>query len=262
MARNTILIAILTAGAWAQGCADDPTSETPLAPSAASENVHSEAVIVTADGDITSAVNAFRALLGEPLNGVAPGEQPTGRREINWDAVPAQFTNVNDFPGNFFIGRGALFTTPGTGQRVSDNDFADINPTYGGEFQFFSPVKTFAAIGSEELDVLFQVAGSSTPALVTGFGVVLSDVDRAGSAKLRFFDADGRNLGVIRAPVRVDDAGLSFVGAVWPSPVVARVRITTGHGALDADVDDIDDGGTRDLVVMDDFLYGEPHAIP
>src|ERR671939_48454 len=57
---------------------------------------------VSACGDITSAVNEFRRLLGEPNNGATPGPLPSGRREINWDGVPAAVTNVNTFPPNFF----------------------------------------------------------------------------------------------------------------------------------------------------------------
>src|SRR5262245_27449198 len=45
--------------------------------------------IVSASGDITAAVQEYRDLLGGgPPNPNLPGEQPGGRREINWDAVP------------------------------------------------------------------------------------------------------------------------------------------------------------------------------
>jgi len=37
------------------------------------------------------------------------------------------------------------------------------------------------------------------------------------------------------------------------------VRITSGNAALSAGVLD---GGAIDLVVMDDFIYGEPIAVP
>ena len=76
-------------------------------------------------------------------------------------------------------------TTPGTGLRVSDKDFSDINTAFGDDFNAFSPAKTFAAVGSTITNVTFQVAGASTPAVVAGFGVVFSDVDNATSAKHR-----------------------------------------------------------------------------
>src|SRR6185436_10992892 len=49
--------------------------------------------IVTATGDINAGVTQFRALLGGALNPNVVGEQPGpgGRREINWDGVPANF---------------------------------------------------------------------------------------------------------------------------------------------------------------------------
>jgi hypothetical protein len=45
---------------------------------------------------------------------------------------------------------------------------------------------------------------------------------------------------------------------VYPDPVIARVRITLGNGVLAADANDISAGGTRDLVVLDNVIYGEP----
>jgi len=40
--------------------------------------------------------------------------------------------------------------------------------------------------------------------------------------------------------------------------VIARVRITLGTGALGAGVKDVSAGGTSDLVVFDNVIYGEP----
>ena len=77
--------------------------------------------------------------------------------------------------------------------------------------------------------------------------------------------------------MRSDEGGLSFVGVVFDDPIIARVRITTGDASIGlTTVDNAsvpgkgkkdDDravkvkGKKHDLVVMDDFLYGEPHAI-
>src|SRR5688500_1312212 len=117
------------------------------------------------------------------------------------------------------------------------------------------------AVGSNVIDVHFRVAGETTPAAVTGFGVVFSDVDRAGSATIEFFDRDGRSLGVLTAPVRSDAAGLSFAGARFAQPIVARARVTSRTGALGAGAKDVTAGGQRDLVVTDNFIYGEPNAL-
>ena len=223
-----------------------------------------DARIIRGSGDITAAVNEFRDLLGA-LNPNVAGEQPGGRREINWDGVPAAFTNNDLFPGNFFnvnSPRGVVFTTDGSAFRISSNGFVDVNPDYAGEFNVFSPPKLFATRGSTITDVQFFVAGSTTPATVTGFGSVFADVGRERSTTIEYFDATGRRLLRVKAPRRSDATGLSFVGAVFESRVVARVRITSGDTPIGPDAEDNvkGRGPKHDIVVMDDFIYGEPRA--
>jgi hypothetical protein len=291
--------ALLLLGLALAACSRDlPTAtsvSTPLAGerAAATDRArHSDATVFTGAGDINPSVNAFRNALGT-LNPNLPGSVGSGRREINWDAVPAANTDNNTFPVDFFNqpnpgrARGAVFSTPGTGFRVSDNNFTDLNPEFANEFVFFSPIRTFAAVGSTRMTQTFFVPGSNTPAISTGFGVVFSDVDREGSASIRLLDAQGRSLGRYEAPVA--PGGLSFVGVVFPTARVASVEIKSGQapvaaGAADvgnrrgdddddadvrvelatADHDDRDHDGVRrrDLVIMDDFIYGEPIAAP
>ena len=220
--------------------------------------------IVSATGDIAPAVEQYRALLGA-LNPNLVGEQPGGRREINWDAIPAAFTNNDLFPGNFFnvnSPRGAVFTTNGSAFRISDKGYDDVNPQYAGEFNTFSPFKLFATRGGTIVDVQFFVAGSNVPATVTGFGSVFADVGHAESTTIEYFDAEGHRLLRLKAPRREEGAGLSFVGAVFESRIVARVRITSGDTPIDPGVEDNvkGEGPKRDIVVMDDFIYGEPRA--
>ncbi len=50
---------------------------------------------------------------------------------------------------------------------------------------------------------------------------------------------------------------LSFLGVTTDADI-AEVRITTGNAALGAWTNDT---SSTDLVVMDDFLYGEPKAL-
>ena len=251
-------VGLTALGVFAFGCSsyDGSTAGPDLA------DVRSSFKVVQGSGDIAPVVAQFRALLGDPLNGVLAGQQAAGRREINWDGVPAAVTNVNTFPALFFQGRGASYGGPGTGFRVSDNDFADLNKAYATQFAPFSGAKTFMPTGSPEMELRFTVAGSTTPAAVTGFGIVFSDVDRQGSASIKMFDAAGRSLGQYHAPIRSDAAGLSFIGVAFDSAIVARVVITAGQAAIDAGLEDLTDGGNRDLVVTDDFLYGEPQALP
>jgi hypothetical protein len=96
-----------------------------------------EAIVVKAHGDIKAALDQFRDLLGGGQPNTVPGAVG-GRREVNWDAVPANFTNNNSFPGDFFGSsnpadaagrkRGLIMTTPGSGFSISDTNFAIINP--------------------------------------------------------------------------------------------------------------------------------------
>lgn len=223
-----------------------------------------QATVVTATGDITAKVAEFRTLLGDPANGGTAGQQPAGRREVNWDGAGARpFNNQNNFPANFFntnAKNGLLLSTNGTGLRNDSLLFAEINPAYGNEFKAFSPKVTFSAIGSNVIEALFQVAGATTPAIVTGFGVVLSDVDLDNVTSIEPFAKDGNSLGLFYAPKRSDANGLSFVGVKYDAAVVARVKITSGNGAIGNGVNDISSGGTLDLVVVDNFIYGEPQA--
>jgi hypothetical protein len=223
--------------------------------------------VFTGACDISGALTDFRTALGS-LNPNVVGEQNGGRREVNWDAVPPAFTNTVNFPGDFFNqnfsprARGVVFSTDGSGQSVSDNDFKFINDSYDAQFNSFSPVRTFSAIGSTTIRVDLFVAGTSTPARSTGFGVVFSDVDRMGSASIKLLGVNGNSLGVYHAPPCSE--GFSFVGVQFPTPLVAAIEIRSGQGPLGADAADVSDrdhGPARDLVIMDDFVYGEPRAI-
>ncbi len=221
--------------------------------------------IVLSSGAIEADVDAFRALLGNPNNVAIAGQQDSGHREINWDGVPAAVTNVPNFPPEFFninSTRGLAYDALSPGLEVSDQRFADINPTYAAEFTPFSGQKLFSPIRSNTSEASFFVAGSPVKAPVRGFGVVFSDVDVAGSTGIVLFDFDGRRLGRILAPVRTDARGASFVGVVFRNPIIGRVLIISGNGALSPQEKDISQGGRLDLVVMDDFLYGEPTATP
>ena len=88
--------------------------------------------VVRASGDIAGAVSEFRTLLGT-LNPTLPGEQPGGRREVNWDNVPLELTRNDFFPGDFFnvvSPRGLLLTTDGPAFHISDIGFIEVIPAY------------------------------------------------------------------------------------------------------------------------------------
>lgn len=276
MRHITSLRAVLVGITAAVAACGDPTSVAPVAlpndaaatPARVNQLRYGQTPlpqIIRATGNIAAAVGAYRTLLGD-LNPNVANEQPGGRREVNWDAVPAQFTNNDLFPGNFFnvnSPRGILLSTTGSGFRVSDTGYVDINPAYAGEFNTFSPKKLFIATGSTTIDVRFVVAGSNTPALVTGFGSVFEDVGRSQSTTIEYFDLSGKRLLKVAAPRRSDAAGLSFLGVKFETGIVASVRITVGDTPLSPFVtDNVGKGKKRDLVTTDDFIYGEPRPAP
>jgi hypothetical protein len=58
-------------------------------------------------------------------------------------------------------------------------------------------------------------------------------------------------------PASPGDGRLSFFGVVFDDARIARVRIISGNVAQGPD-----DDAKHDIVVMDDFLYGEPQPLP
>jgi hypothetical protein len=224
--------------------------------------------VVSASGDLSAALTQFRTILGDPLN--TTPNQPAGRREINWDGVPANFTNSDNFPFDFFNAtdpaiangrkRGLVYANDGSFFRVDSTDFSEIDPSYGAQFDAFSGKRTFVTRGSVVTDVFFKVPATNTNAYVKGFGVIFSDIDAANSTSLEFFSGN-KSLGVFKAPVRTAGSSFSFLGVHFPEEKVTRVKIIAGNGILAPGIRDMSDGTQYDLVVMDDLLYSEPVSI-
>ena len=106
--------------------------------------------------------------------------------------------------------------------------------------------------------------------MVRGFGAVFTDVDqpdgsgsgnkksRGSSTLIEYFDADDKTA------VQRFRPGFSQAMRIFPfsascstSAIIARVRIITGDSAPGPD-----DDGKHDIVMMDDFIYGEPQPAP
>jgi len=127
----------------------------------------------------------------------------------------------------------------------------------------------FTSVDSKVTEAVFFIPGTKggEPATVTGFGSVFTDVDRPGgsgkkggtrgSTRLQYFDADGKVLFSSSVPASPGDASLSFFGVVFDEALVGSVRITSGNKAPGPD-----DGGRTDVVMLDDFIYGEPQPLP
>lgn len=221
------------------------------------------AIVISANGDITAKVDEFRKLLGEKLN-TAPGAIG-GRREINWDAVPEEFLG-KPLPLNFLNNtdpgaplsqqRGLEYDSEGSFQ-VSQSNFSEVNPEASGEFSAFSGAKTFTNTSSNLWGIGFQVPGEDIDASVRGFGIVFSDVDVADNTSLEFFN-EGRSLGKFFVPVQSAGSKFSFLGVYFRNERITRVKVQHGNGLLKDGGKDISNGGAADLVILDDFLYDEP----
>src|SRR5262245_29528982 len=223
---------------------------------------------------ISDTVNAFRAALGNPNNGNNPGPLPSGRREINWDGggppvingtAPANpFTTFQTAPTD----RGARFTTPAAGPGTGLTQAAAtggtfaldlINPQYASLFAPFSPNRLFAPIGSNITDGVFFIPGTggTTPAGVIGFGAVFSDVDLAGTSIA--FGTTAGGIGPLPVQTFPGNQTFPFLGILLApgEGSSTSMMIFTGTAAVGPN-----EGAGVDLVVMDDFLYGEPRAVP
>ena len=225
---------------------------------------------------IQGTVTDFRNALGAQVNNNVLNEVGSGHREINWDGNP--LTDVTTPPVNpfntFLNTRGAQFTTPGIGlSQAAPLGLAGLfgNPSYATAFRPFSNARLFTPVGSNITDTAFFVAGSNggTRAVVTGFGAVFTDVDqpdgsgpgnkrgnRGATTLIQFFGADGRLLFSSFVPAAPGDGGFSFFGIKFDDPRIAAVRIIGGNVAPGPD-----DDKANDVVMIDDFIYGEPHHL-
>jgi len=229
----------------------------------------------TSAASIQSTVDQFRAALGVTNNGNNPG-QASGRREINWDggSPTNAATSLSGTPLTAFLNtRGANITTRGSGfVQAPASGLADTfgNSSYATIFHAFSPLRLFSPIASNVTVVEFAVPGSNgnTPATTTGFGVVFTDVDspdgsrpddrtgnRHASTVIEYFGTHGELLFKSSAPASPGDGNLSFLGVVFDDARIARVKIIAGDAAPGPN------DGSADIVMMDDFLYGEPTAL-
>ena len=236
----------------------------------------------TADS-IQSTVDAFRAALGDPNNGNNPGPlaKRSPRDQLGRRRPQRRTTTAPVTPFNVFLNtRGGQFTTPGTGLSQAppsggpQGGLAALfnNPTYGTIFSTFSPLRLFTPVGSNITDALFFIPGTngscprqrsvasarSSQMLTSRMGADLRTKrgNRGASTLMEYFDADGKLLFSSFVPASPGDGSLSFFGIVFDDARIARVRITTGNVAPGPD-----DDGQHDIVMMDDFIYGEPQPL-
>ena len=223
-----------------------------------------EATAATPAG-LTATRDAFRLAIGGGSVVGVNGDFGGLRREINWDGVPAAFSDPSPLPANFFntnSPRGVVLSTPGTGFLVSANVPGATPALFGfpGEFQTFSSQKLFTAVSSNITDIAFFVPGTNEPATTSAFGVIFSDVEVAGATKMEFFNLSNSLIYSHDALV-TGNQGLTFLGAIANSGErIGRVRITAGANTILSN--GLRGNPNDDLVAMDDFLYATPIAVP
>src|SRR5436190_7168027 len=230
---------------------------------------------------IQSSVDAFRAALGIPNNGNNPGPLKNGRREINWDGGNPNILDTTAPVNPFLVflnTRGSQFTTPGLGLSQAppsggpQGGLAVLfsNPTYGQTFRTFSASRLFTPVGSNITEASFSIPGTNgtAPAVVRGFGAVFTDVDqpdgspsprlsnRRSNTLIEYFDRNGRLLFSSSVPASPGNGNLSFFGIVFDDARIASVRIKTGDVAPGPT-----DDRNHDIVMTDDFVYGEPQLL-
>jgi len=224
---------------------------------------------------LKSTVDRFRHILGGKNNGANPGPLKNGRREINWDGG-APF----DMPFDFFnrvAPLGAIFRTKGNKFAISnpvdgnpkDDKFSSLNRAAWKQLDVFREKRLFTSVKSNVLAQFFRVPGTHHKATVSGFGAVFVDVDKKNTSFLSLYDSRGCR--IAKVAVRPRNKGLSFVGIhvygvrgrvhlkkppvykavlkLGDTPIKSR-RFRPHHYSRE-----------RDIVVTDDFIYGEPQKM-
>jgi len=228
--------------------------------------------------DITSTRDGFRAAVGGGTAAAANGDFGGVRREINWDGVPDARSAPNALPANFFnvnSPRGVVFSSPdGAATFLVSSTTASGQPIlfgFPGDLQTFSPQRLFATTNSRVTDIRFFVPGTSTAATTRAFAAIFVDAefnDAANFTRMEFFDQSdavifSHNVTAANFQLTNGDnrGGLSFLGGVADAGErIARVRITTPDNFLISN--GVRANESSDFVIMDDFLYATPAAVP
>jgi hypothetical protein len=209
-------------------------------------------------------------------NGNNPGPIQKGRREINWDGGNPNLLDTTAPVNPFLVflnSRGSQYKTPGLGLSQApasggpQGGLAVLfgNPTYGRIFRTFSLSRLFTPVGSNITEASFAVPGTNgtAPATVRGFGAVFTDVDQpdgvtdaVSGTRIEYFDRNGILIFSSFVPASPGDGSLSFFGIKFDDARIASVRITAGNVAPGPN-----DDKQHDIVMMDDFIYGEPELI-
>jgi hypothetical protein len=235
-------------------------------------------------GNSTSAAAGlanFEAAIGGVNNAGGPATS-SGFRTINWDGVKTDGTDFGGganttvivsghtvaIPLNRFQSRGVFFSAI---YAVSNDGFADVNPSVGSLLPAFSKPSTFAMFNENDIDFKFVVPSGTTPnstlvsAASRGFGVIFINVELPGTT-MELFNGT-TSLGVFNVPVGGKSQPV-FLGELFNSPLITSATLTLGtdvlfsfDGTTVTPGPNADDGVTHNLVTVDDWAFAEPQPI-
>jgi hypothetical protein len=226
--------------------------------------------------NITPTIATFRQDVGGVNNGVG-GSYTSGMRELNWDDVPDSLASPYQFPYDFYNKNsplGIIFNTalesdlPYTSMMVSVPDdpasqyvrfkhFAADNGVLNRKFKPYSGTRVFGGAETNRINVNFYIPGTNTPATVSGFGAVFTDVDFEGFISL--YDESGKL--ILTQSIPHIDNGLSFLGISFSDGTrIARADVWIGNMPLrwengECGVCNVD------YAAMDNVIFSEPRAM-
>jgi hypothetical protein len=227
---------------------------------------------------VPSAIAQFEAAAGGADNLTGAGEQGSGYRHINWDAVTLDGSD----PGSTVIESGRVVSlsperlqpwglelgSAGPGEdpleasavAVAGDGFNSVNAN--AHFTPFSAPNVWAPFNSNtaEFDVVAPAGQASTPvpAVTRGLGVTFLNVRSGSPTEIEYYN-DSSLLYTQSAPAA--PGGTSFAGALFPAAVVTRIVVTLGDGEIFGFNGGTVTAGTSpaaDLVAGDDVVLAEP----
>lgn len=218
-------------------------------------------------------VDKFQYLLGGENNGANIGPLKDGFRVINWDGgapfdMPFDFFNTNAPLGALFFAKNNKFAISNPEDEPVDDKFDSINPKAAKNFIAFSEKRLFTPVKGNVVVTKFQIPGKKQPATVSGFGAVYVDVNKRHTSFLELKDTRGCRIAKLAVPPKAK--GLSFVGVVVKGfryhkhgkfyKVKAPVyKATMKLGNTPINKKHL--SYHSDIVVTDDFIYGEPQEL-
>jgi hypothetical protein len=208
---------------------------------------------------------AFEAAAGGADNGTAVGEQGGGFRHATWDDIKLDGSE----PGSTVIKPGHVLAPAsnrlqpwgfvlGQGIAVANDGFQSVN--LGAQNTHFSAPNVWATFNSPM--AAFEVVAPATqvstpvPAQTRGLGVTFLNVPSPSQTTIQYYNGD---IPLLSQPLSAPTGATSFVGLLFPEPVVTRVVITLGNGEMFDLTGGTPSPGT-DLVTGDDVVLSEPAA--